>query len=215
MSKRAKKSAALPEPAIGALLAEHAAFRRFLIARLGSETDADDVLQESLQCALENGVSLRRHERIVAWFYRVLRNAIVDHYRKTNADRRRAERLANELRVNGGGLPSVEWERAVCACFEGLLPALKPRYAELIRRVDLRGEIKLVVAHDLKLSRAVFDVTLHRARQALRRQLEVLCGGVQPEKLSGVHFCPRSEKYFAKKRKGNNIAPSATTPPRA
>jgi len=35
-----------------------------------------------------------------------------------------------------------DWDAAVCACFRGLLPTLKPRYAEVIRRIDLRGEAR-------------------------------------------------------------------------
>lgn len=84
--------------------------------------------------------------------------------------------------MSGGAQPLAdhngEWTAAVTACLEGLLPSLKPRYAEIIRRVGLKGEMKLVVAHDLKMSRGAFDVALHRARKALLRRLTILCGTV-------------------------------------
>ena len=70
----------------------------------------------------------------------------------------------------------MEWDEAVCACFCGLIPELKPRYADVIRRVDLQGEPKLGVARDLKIRRATMDELLHRARAALRERLEILCG---------------------------------------
>lgn len=50
---------------------------------------ADDVLQESLLRALEQSENLRRGESAVAWFYRILRNAITDHYRKKRSESRR------------------------------------------------------------------------------------------------------------------------------
>ncbi|MBI5767820.1 MAG: sigma-70 family RNA polymerase sigma factor [Verrucomicrobia bacterium] len=183
MTNAAERSLALPETAVAALVAEHAAFRRFLVARLGNAADADDILQQALLRAMTHGGSLRRDERVVAWFYRVLRNALTDHLRKKQADARRAGRVLDDLRANEAGVvtPSHDWETAVCACFGGLLPSLKPRYAELIRRVDLGGEARAEVARDLKLSRAQFDVTLHRARGALRRRLEVFCGACSRE----------------------------------
>lgn len=175
--------AGLSETAMAALVAEHTAFRRFLAARLRNDADADDVLQQALLRAMMRGGALRRGERVVAWFYRVLRNAVADHLRTKQAEVRRAERILADLRASGEDSihPSEDWETAVCACFTGLLPTLKPRYAELIRRVDLGGENRLAVARDLKLTRCGFDVALHRARGALRRRLEVFCGACSRE----------------------------------
>ncbi len=56
-------------------------------------------------------------------------------------------------------------------CVKSVLPALEPRYAEVLRRVDLTGENKRKVARELELTSETMDVLLHRARKALRRQL--------------------------------------------
>lgn len=76
----------------------------------------------------------------------------------------------------------------MCACFLGLLPGLRPRYAELIRRIDLNGEPKTAVSRDLKIKVATLDVAIHRARRALRRRLEVLCGACSRAKCLAC-FC--------------------------
>lgn len=175
------RSVTLSAAAIDSLVAERETFRRFLIHRLGNETEADDLLQESLLRALQRGDGLRRGERVVPWFYRILRNAVADHFRRNAADQRKVERWSNELKADTLDSSSGDWEHAVCACFEGLLPSLKPRYAEILRRVDLHGEIKIVVARDLKLSIGAFNVVLHRARAALRRRLEIFCGACSRE----------------------------------
>jgi RNA polymerase sigma-70 factor (ECF subfamily) len=181
MAKARDTSVTLSDDAIHALVAERARFHGFLTKRLGNAAEADDLLQESLLRALQRGEGLRRGERVVPWFYRILRNGVADHFRRNAADRRKVARFANEL-DNVSAAPALdEWERAVCACFEGLLPSLKPRYAEIIRRVDLRGEMKIVVARDLKLTPGAFHVTLHRARSALRRRLEIFCGACSRE----------------------------------
>jgi len=174
-------SITLNDAAIQALIDERARFHRFLTKRLGNAAEADDLLQQSLLRALVHQEGLRRGERVMPWFYRILRNGIADHFRRNAADKRKLERLANELAGTSDTPALYDWERAVCACFEGLLPSLKPRYAEIIRRVDLRGEMNVVVARDLKLSQGAFHVTLHRARSALRRRLEIFCGACSRE----------------------------------
>ena len=78
--------------------------------------------------------------------------------------------------------PPKDWNRVVCACFSGLLPGLNPRYANLIRRIDLNGESKAAVGRELKIKVGTLDVALHRARNALRRRLELFCGACSREK---------------------------------
>ena len=170
----------LSEEAVTLLVTHRAEFARFLAARIANPTDAEDILQESLVRAIKHGGSIERGERIVGWFYRVLRNALTDHYRNTSALRRRNERLATEAAATLAG--SADCERAICACLEGVLGTIRPQYAELLRRVDLKGEMRVLVARELKLSSGAFDVMLHRARAALRRQLEIFCGACSRER---------------------------------
>jgi RNA polymerase sigma-70 factor (ECF subfamily) len=174
------------------ILRERARFHRFLAARVGDSATAEDILQDSLLRAIEQNRNLRRGESAVPWFYRILRNAVADHYRSKGLESRRAEKLLSELHARGEDVMASppEWDAAVCACFRGLIPGLKPRYAEVIRRVDLQGETKVAVAQDLKISPATMDVVLHRARTALRKRLEVLCGACSRERCREC-FCGR------------------------
>lgn len=165
------------------LVVERERFHRFLAARLGDATVADDLLQDSLLVALRKGGTLRRGERVVAWFYRILRRAIVDHYRRQARDRLRLDRLGKELQATESDRtsPPPDWEAVVCACFVGLLPTLNPRYADVLRRMDLRSGRKASVARELNLTVATLDVVLHRARAQLRERLEVFCGACSRE----------------------------------
>jgi RNA polymerase sigma factor (sigma-70 family) len=180
--------------AIEVLVEQRAQFQRFLSARVGSKSEAEDLLQDSLLKALKSGDSLRRGERAVAWFYRILRNAVVDHYRQKAGDRRRSDRLWIEMHAAGEDSTRApkNWDAAVCACFHGLLPTLKPRYAELIRRCDLNGESKGDVSRELRIKRSTLDVALHRARSSLRARLEVFCGACSREKC-GECFCSKEK----------------------
>ena len=175
-SARRQKLAASNNDAAEVLVVQRAALHRFLALRLGSAAEADDLLRNSLLRALQGCDRLRRQERVVPWFQRILGNAVTDHLRERQKKRLRAERRLIELASQPVLERDADWTTALGTCVEGLLPLVKPRYAELIRRIDLNGELRLIVARDLKMSRGAFDVALHRARHALRGRLEVFCG---------------------------------------
>jgi RNA polymerase sigma-70 factor (ECF subfamily) len=160
------------------LLNSQSELRAFLRRRVSDDAVADDLLQQSLLRAVEQQHTLHNKDSIVAWFYRVLRNAVVDYYRARAVETRKAEGLHQELNARGEqAVPSPdEMTPTVCACLERLLPGIRPAYAELLRRIDLQGESSDSVAKDLQLTKNNLTVRLHRARQALRSALEASCG---------------------------------------
>ncbi|MDX3966892.1 MAG: sigma-70 family RNA polymerase sigma factor [Bradyrhizobium sp.] len=96
-----------------------------------------------------------------------------DHFRR-EAARQRAE--ADFARKDAATPPlEEEIDTAACMCLHKVLPALKPEYAEILRRVDLAEEPREAVAAALGLTIGNLTVRLHRARQALRRVLELTC----------------------------------------
>lgn len=154
------------------LLAQHGRFLSFLERRLGSRPDAEEVLQGAYVRALERGVPEDAGDGIVTWFYRVLRNGLLDRARRRDAERRSGERLAREAEE----AEEPELRAAVCACMHDVLPALKPEYADVVRAVDLeeRALAEVAAARAITVNNAT--VRLHRARQALRKQLLRTCG---------------------------------------
>lgn len=157
---------------IDPLLAQRQRFRRFLVARLGNEADADDLLQTSLVKALRASADVRDDHKLTAWFYQVLRHAMIDHARSRGAAAHRDDAWSHHQSVES----DAEAQHDICACFEALLPELKPREAELLRRVELEGDSVAEVARALGMSANHASVTLHRARRSLRERLEAFCG---------------------------------------
>lgn len=160
------------------LLAEQSAFRAFLRKRLSDDALVEDLLQQSLVKAVERGHELNNYDSAVSWFYRMLRNAVVDYYRSHAADRRKVDGLLDELVTSGEDrMPGLDEVRpTLCACLAPLVSQLRPAYADLIRRVDLEGESPAAVAKELNVTSNNLTVRLHRARQALRATLEKTCG---------------------------------------
>ena len=144
-------------------------FLAFVRRRIADPEMAEDVLQSSLTKAVQRFDELEDRERLVPWFYAILRNAITDAYRA----RARAPEveLSDDLDVED----EPELHRQVCECFRTLLPALKPEYAEVIDALDLRSEPASALAERLDVSPNNLKVRHHRARQALRRRLEETC----------------------------------------
>lgn len=174
-----KASGPVNEVAVKVILDNRSAFKGFLRRHLSSESEAEDLLQQSLLKAIRNADDLVDKEMVTAWFYRILRNSLTDFYRSRAADGRRNDGLLRELVTLGEdhhAAPDAELMGEVCACMNRLLPALKPEYADLLKRIDLSGEAPAEVAEQSGITYNNLMVRLHRARQALRKSLEHTCG---------------------------------------
>lgn len=159
---------------VGALLlAQRERFRGYLTRRTGSATLAEDILQSAYLRALERGAPDVPDEGVVAWFHGVLKNAWLDQLRRRGAEGRALGRLASEL---GDGALDPELRAQVCACMDALVPELPPSYAEVLRAVDLEERPVAEVAQAAGITVNNAHVRLHRARQALRRELARTCG---------------------------------------
>ena len=155
------------------LVANHQRFLAFLERRVGSRERAEDILQAAFVRTLEHGGVPEDEESAVAWMYRTLRNALVDNYRRQGAEGRALEREAREADEAG---PDPELRAVVCGCMQELLPELKAEYAELLRQVDLEERGLSEVARELGITANNAGVRLHRARAALKRELQRSCG---------------------------------------
>lgn len=155
------------------LLAHRRAFKAFVAARVGNEADAEDLLQNGLVKALQRADEVKDDEKAVAWFYRILRNVIIDHLRSRDAATRRDDAWAASHVTLAS---DAEADRQLCACFEKLLPELKPAHAELLRRVELQDEAVSHAATALGITPNNASVALHRARAELREKIIRFCG---------------------------------------
>lgn len=170
----ATSAAPAPAAAIAVLVENRQQFLRFLERRLGDRALAEDVLQAAFVRGLARAEQLRDEESVVAWFYRMLRNAIVDHHRRTGASDRRLEAVAREL--DAAEEPPPDDRDAICQCVTRLVDTLRPEYAAAIRRVELDGIAVKDFAAEAAVTANNAAVRLHRARKALREQVRRCCG---------------------------------------
>jgi RNA polymerase sigma-70 factor, ECF subfamily len=174
MTTQPESSGSLSPAAIQRLVDSHRQFLAFLERRVESRAVAEDILQSAFVRGLERGAEVRDEESAVAWFYRVLRNAVIDHYRHRASTERALEGWGKEFIAHEA--PPAELQQAICACISDLVGTLKPEYQQALRIMDLdEGSLK-DLAEQSGITAGNAAVRVHRAREALRRQVRTVCG---------------------------------------
>ena len=165
-----------PAP-VDVLVANHRAFLSFLERRFGDRSLAEDVLQEAFAKVVDRPERLpegANDEALVKWFYRTLRNAAIDQFRRRGSAARAAEAFAREL--DTAVPPAADLHEAVCGCISRLAATLKPEYAEALQAIDVDGQPVKQFADTRGLSASNAGVRVFRAREALKKRLMESCG---------------------------------------
>lgn len=161
---------------VAALVENHREFLAFVERRVGDRALAEDLLQEAFVRGIDKLGELRATDSARAWFYRTLRNAVIDHLRRRAATDRRLEALASELASDSDSAKDPELERVVCACVTRIAGTLKPEYAQALQRIEVDGLRVVDFAGEVGISENNAGVRVFRAREALRREVSRSCG---------------------------------------
>lgn len=152
------------------LVGEHRRFLEWLERRVGDRALAEDLLQEAFVRSLDK-LPPGDGERLVAWFFRVLKNAVIDHHRRGGTRARTLERFAHELDV-----ADAEAEAEACRCVLSLTDHLRPDYRDALRRIELDGVAVKDFAAEAGITPQNAAVRVFRARRALQQELARACG---------------------------------------
>jgi RNA polymerase sigma-70 factor (ECF subfamily) len=182
---RAEETRARPatpaQTPLAALIQQRRLFLRFLERRIPSPALAEDILQSAYLRALEHEAELRAGESSTAWFYRILRNAVIDFYRRRKVEDRALDAWANELETEVA--PNELMQDLVCRCVAKVLPLLPPNYSAILQQVDLEEVSLASFASRHRITPANAAVRVHRARKALKQRLIETCGAC------AIHRC--------------------------
>lgn len=158
--------------------------RGFIVRRVDSDADADDILQDVFLRIHRHAGTVERSERLTSWLFQVTRNAITDYYR---APGRRRELLAgapHDLERDwehvtdigtDDGVDPVEAGRELAACLRPMVSQLPPLYREAVTLVDLEGLPQKEAAARTGLSLSGMKSRVQRGRQALGHLLQDCC----------------------------------------
>lgn len=195
------------------LTAGWSAYVRFFRRHLRHPEDAEDAVQDFCLKALRAAVTLNDAGRIDAWLARILRNTLVDHYRR-GAARRRAERAYwREVQATSVDPASTD-DASPRYCVRHLLERLEPRHAMILRRFYLDERARESIAIELGLTANNVGVRLHRAKQALRGAFHAMSqgldGGTLP--LCACGSVGDADRPPREARSGERVTVSAPTP---
>ena len=152
------------------LLAHRPRFLGFVRARVADREAAEDVLQLAYTKVFEHpGDVPAGHE--LPWFYRVLRNAVIDRHRRLDVERRQRDQWEHDPTRD----PDTAQKGRLCRCTMKALASLKPQHVGIIKEVDLHGRAVVDVARTEGLSTTNAYVRLHRARRTLGERLRGIC----------------------------------------
>ena len=171
IASAASASAARRTALARAIAARRADFVAFVRKRVQDAATAEDIVSETLARAVSHAGELRDEKAVSAWFYRALRNAVVDHHRRRVTGARAVAQWASTA-------PKTEepLRRQVCACVRSVAAALKPEYVQALERIEVDGEALRAFAAEVGISPANAAVRVFRAREALRRGVLATCG---------------------------------------
>ena len=162
-----------PAP-LDVLVDNHRVFLRYLERRVGDRGVAEDILQDAFIRVMDRPEQAPDEEALVPWFYRVLRNAAIDRFRRHGSAARALEEYAHELETQTAAEPELEAE--ICRCIMRLAGTLKAEYAEVLHAVDVDGLPVKAFAEQRGLSASNAGVRVFRAREALKKRVLESCG---------------------------------------
>ncbi len=198
-----KKRRSEADPSVEALALERLARERrrllgFLVKLVGSPEAAEDILQSAYLKGILKAGTLRSQTSVTAWFHRILRNAVVDHYRRKDRQQRALAALERELR---GRRVDTELRRTACRCVRTALRNLRPEYREALQSLEVDGIGVAAWSRKTGITPNNARVRAHRARQALRRELVKICGPCAEHGFVDCD-CPEANRAPGRARKG-------------
>ena len=161
------------EAPLDVLLRNRHAFLNFLERRVGDRGVAEDILQDAFMKVIARPEQTPADEGVIPWFYRSIRNAAIDRFRRTATASKALEAFAHELEHSPH---SNEIESEICACVSEVAQTLKPEYADVLQSVEVNGTPVKTFAEQHGLTATNAGVRVHRAREALRQRVRQACG---------------------------------------
>lgn len=160
---------------------------RLLLRMMGSREEAEDVAQETFLSLHRHGKRFRGDSRFSTFVYRVAANAALNRRRTLGRSRARIDKLAVR-QAAGDDLPSSPRDpedatagREVTDQVREALQKLSPSLRMPVVLYDIEGLAYAEIAKVLGVAEGTVKSRIHRARRALREQLQGLWGRAAEE----------------------------------
>lgn len=153
---------------------------RLLLRMMGSREEAEDVTQETFLSLHRHGHSFRNEARFSTFVYRVAANAALNRRRSLARARARLQKLMTR-QAAGDDLPEVPRDpedalagSEVSKQVQRALDSLTPTMRMPLVMYEIEGLSYGEIAQALEVAEGTVKSRIHRAREALRRELRAL-----------------------------------------
>ena len=148
----------------------------FAVQLLGNQSEAEDVVQSSLEKALSHPKAPKGGVDLQKWLYRVVRNAAIDRIRQQSRETSIDDESEQGYAVSHGPVSHESPESQLAseqirARLQSALKALPVHHRELVVLRDYHGHSYDDIAEILSIPKGTVMSRLHRARLALREAL--------------------------------------------
>ncbi|MCY9666371.1 RNA polymerase sigma factor SigZ [Paenibacillus alginolyticus] len=146
--------------------------RNFIIKRVKSEHDADDILQNVFIKIHANLDTLKDDQKLQSWIYQITRNSIIDYYRKEQFQ------LKAELPID---LPFEETEdlneaiKEIASCIRPMVGQLSNNYKHALELTELGDYTQKQLSEQLGISFSGAKSRVQRGREKLKELLLNCC----------------------------------------
>lgn len=150
----------------------------FIARRVSDRDVAEDVLQDVMLRIHRHADELTRVSAVSGWVHEIVRNAIIDHYRRAVVRRERPVGTGMELDRPPAASPEpgqAELRAELAVCLEPLLAQLPAMYGDAIRLTDLDGLTQAEAAARIGLSTSGMKSRVQRGRAQLRERFTSCC----------------------------------------
>jgi RNA polymerase sigma-70 factor (ECF subfamily) len=173
-----------------------ASMERFVRRRINDPHQADDVVADVMLRIHQNLGSLDDQERVTAWVFRIARNAITDHYRRTG---RRREILTDELEPAADESADAWLDdqdatlAELASCIRPLVDALPADYRRALELTDLDGHSQAEAARIEGISLSGMKSRVQRGRRQFATLVKQCCDVTTDSRGELVDFTFRAD----------------------
>jgi len=144
----------------------------FIVKRVGSEHDAEDILQDVFAKIHSNLPNLEGQEKITAWVHQITRNTIIDYYRLQGRARMQTSEMSEDLPDE---VPIDDAVEDIASCLSHMIDDLPERYRQAITLTEYDGLSQRGISEQLGMSLSGAKSRIQRARGKLKDMLLECC----------------------------------------
>jgi RNA polymerase sigma-70 factor (ECF subfamily) len=143
--------------------------KQFIISRVSDPDTAEDILQDVYLKIHTHIDDLRASDRLESWVYQIVRNAIIDYYRRARPEKELSERLPSFIKEESDA------ETELAPSVDEMLNSIPEKYKQALMLTEIKGVTQKEMANRLGISLSGAKSRIQRGREKLKQAFLDCC----------------------------------------